>query len=239
MCFYVCPYICILYTLLMQENMRNKFFIILLSSFIGCLLANFNEFPKIVILGSANVHGEIEPCGWKKKPLGGLARKATIIDQIKQEGVNPIIVDAGNLFFKNTQRTIGLNNEIGKINAETIVNSFNILGCDAFSVGANDLSDGLNYLLKLKNDSKFPFISANIVDKSNRIIFDPYVIVERDVKIGFIGLASAFSHSEVSVLDPLDALSNIEEAPINATFIFFDSISFITYGLKIRLLFKS
>jgi len=42
--------------------MRNKFFIILLS-FIGFLLASFNEFPKIVILGSANVHGEIEPCG--------------------------------------------------------------------------------------------------------------------------------------------------------------------------------
>ena len=58
------------------------FFKLPLLSFIGFLLANFNEFPKIVILGSANVHGEIEPCGWKKKPLGGLARKATIVDGI-------------------------------------------------------------------------------------------------------------------------------------------------------------
>ena len=55
----------------------------------------------ITILGTTNVHGEIDPCGWKKKPLGGLARKATIIDEVRSEiNGEPIVVDAGNLFFK-------------------------------------------------------------------------------------------------------------------------------------------
>ena len=62
----------------------------MLINFLVILFLSINLFASslssdIVILGSANVHGEIEPCGWKKKPLGGLARKATIIDQIKQE----------------------------------------------------------------------------------------------------------------------------------------------------------
>ena len=142
--------------------------------------------------------------------MGGLARKATIVNQIKSEGIKPIIVDAGNLFFKNAQRTIGINNDIGKINAEVIVDVFNIIGCDAFSVGENDFSDGLDYLLKLKNNADFPFISANIIDKSSKnLLFNPYVIVERDINIAFIGLASSFSHSEVSVLNPLSSLEKI------------------------------
>ena len=37
----------------------------------------------IKIIATANVMGEIDPCGWPKNPLGGLARKATIVNQIK------------------------------------------------------------------------------------------------------------------------------------------------------------
>ena len=187
--------------------MLNKFFILLL--LFNTISSESSNFPMVTILGSANVHGEIEPCGWKKKPLGGLARKATILDGIKSKDFSPIIVDAGNLFFKNNKPTIGLNNDISKINAEVIVNAFNIIGCDAFSIGENDLSNGIDYLFQLQNDSHFPFISANIVDKNNKLIFKPYTIVERDIRIAFIGLASMFTHSDISVLDPLISLSKI------------------------------
>ena len=187
--------------------MQIKLFILLLCSF---LISSTTISSDIVILSSANVHGEIEPCGWKKKPLGGLARKATIIDNVKLEGYNPIIVDAGNLFFKSNKPVVGLNSEINKINANVIVESFNLIGCDALSIGENDLSNGLDYILKLKEKANFPFISANLVDKDNNLIFNPYVVVDRgDVWVAFIGLASSFSNSEVSVLDPLTSLKKI------------------------------
>ena len=187
--------------------MQIKLFILLLCSF---LISSTTISSDIVILSSANVHGEIEPCGWKKKPLGGLARKATIIDNVKLEGYNPIIVDAGNLFFKSNKPVVGLNSEINKINANVIVESFNLIGCDALSIGENDLSNGLDYILKLKEKANFPFISANLVDKDNNLIFNPYVVVDRgDVRVAFIGLASSFSNSEVSVLDPLTSLKKI------------------------------
>lgn len=187
--------------------MQIKIFILLLCSF---LISSTTISSDIVILSSANVHGEIEPCGWKKKPLGGLARKATIIDNVKLEGYNPIIVDAGNLFFKSNKPVVGLNSEINKINANVIVESFNLIGCDALSIGENDLSNGLDYILKLKENANFPFISANLVDKDNNLIFNPYVVVDRgDVRVAFIGLASSFSNSEVSVLDPLTSLKKI------------------------------
>ena len=140
--------------------------------------------------------------------MGGLARKATIVDEIKSDGHNPVIVDAGNLFFKTNKPAIGVSEDIRKISAEVILESFNSIGCNAFSVGENDFSEGLDYILKLKNNAEFPFISANITNNNN-LIFNPYVIVERDIRIGFIGLSSIFLHSEVVVLDPLESLSEI------------------------------
>ena len=188
--------------------MQNKYLLLLLFS-LNILLSNTGNFSEIVILSSTNVHGEIEPCGWKKGPLGGLARKATIVDGIKSEGYNPIIVDAGNLFFKTNKPAIGVSNDIRQINAEVILESFNNIGCHAFSVGENEFSNGLDYILELKRKANFPFLSANIVNDNNELIFDPYVIVEADIRIGFIGLASIFNNSEVRVLNPLISLSNI------------------------------
>ena len=54
------------------------------------------------IIASANINNEIDPCGWKKKPTGGLARRATVIDDFKEDVRNHYIVDAGNLLFKKT-----------------------------------------------------------------------------------------------------------------------------------------
>jgi len=41
--------------------MFNNFFILLL--LFNTIFSESSNFPMITILGSANVHGEIEPCG--------------------------------------------------------------------------------------------------------------------------------------------------------------------------------
>ena len=58
---------------------------------------------KIVLTGS--VHGQLDPCGWKKNPLGGLSRKYVAIKQMRDSGQDPIVLDAGDMFFS----TISLN----------------------------------------------------------------------------------------------------------------------------------
>ena len=72
------------------------------------------ESKKIRIVSTANVHGETDPCGWKKRPLGGLARKATVIDELRSEGFDVIILDAGNLLFKKDVIGPGISLDSGK-----------------------------------------------------------------------------------------------------------------------------
>ena len=76
----------------------------------------FSDSVSLIV--TTNVHGEVDPCGWPKKPLGGLARKATIIDELKEGGKDPIILDAGNLFFKKKALDPGIATESAKINTE-------------------------------------------------------------------------------------------------------------------------
>ena len=48
---------------------------------------------------SGSVHGQLDPCGWKKNPLGGLSRKHVKIKEMRDSGINPLILDAGDLLF--------------------------------------------------------------------------------------------------------------------------------------------
>jgi 2',3'-cyclic-nucleotide 2'-phosphodiesterase (5'-nucleotidase family) len=84
---------------------------------------------QIRIVSTANVHGETDPCGWKKKPLGGLARKATIIDNLRSDGFDVLILDAGNLLFKKETLSPGTPTETAKLTAEIIIAAFNDIGC--------------------------------------------------------------------------------------------------------------
>lgn len=79
--------------------------------------------------------------------------------------------------------------EAARLTADLIVHSFNAMGCDAVSVGAYDLSLGIDYLLAKEAEASFPVLSANLRDAHGRRIFKPYRIVERNgVKVGILGL---------------------------------------------------
>mgnify|MGYP001391258206 CR=1 FL=1 len=100
--------------------------------------------------------------------------------------------------------------EIGKLTAEIIVNSFNKIGCHAFSPGSKDFAAGLAFVQEMQSLANFPFISANILDANGSRLFDPYIITDVDgISLGIIGLASNFMHSDVYVQDPIKSLSEL------------------------------
>ena len=170
--------------------------------------ANNNNIFRII--ASANIKNEVDPCGWKKKPTGGLARRATIIDDFKKDIENYYIVDAGNLLFKKTILEPGISREIALINADIILKSFDKMGCSAFSPGEKDFSAGKDFIVESSENMEFPFISCNIYDLNEQLLFDPYVIYEsKGTRIGFIGLSSFFQSEEIDIKDPLESLKSV------------------------------
>ena len=102
-----------------------KKYVILLLLSISSLLANFSSLDEIKLVLTSNVNGETDPCGWKKKPMGGLARKSTIINNLRSEGHDVIVADAGNLFFKKDKLSSGVTIETAKETSNIIIECFN------------------------------------------------------------------------------------------------------------------
>jgi hypothetical protein len=88
------------------------------------------------------------------------------------------------------------------------------MGYDVVNVGEKDLMMGLHFLSDLSQKAKFPFISANLVDKkTQKAVFKPYVIKEiAGLRIGIFGLLDDLFNPTLqekdlglTILEPLSA----------------------------------
>ena len=131
-------------------------------------------------------YGNVRISSWPVRPLwlkeespGGLSRKYVKIKEMRDAGIDPLILDAGDLFFstKNIDAT-NKNSEIFRANA--IMEGFQKVGCDAINVGHYEVLNGLSFLQEMVKKTDIPFISSNLKDsKSGQLLFDPYIIFER------------------------------------------------------------
>jgi 2',3'-cyclic-nucleotide 2'-phosphodiesterase (5'-nucleotidase family) len=119
-----------------------------------------------------------------------------------------LTLDGGNLLFKQERLAPGLLMQ-EKITAEGIIESYNLMGYDAVAIGRNDLAAGLGFLQDQAAASKFTWLSANLVSKSNgEPLFSPSLIRKvGDISVGIIGLtdikeAQRFQEEEGAVLLP-------------------------------------
>ena len=88
---------------------------------------------------------------------------------MRDNGENPIILDAGDMFFSTT--SINNNNiKSEKHRCETMLDGYGKIGCDGLNIGKYELLAGVSYLKNLRDKyPKIPFLSANIRDKNTKI----------------------------------------------------------------------
>jgi hypothetical protein len=118
-----------------------------------------------------------------------VAKKSTLISQIKKEGREILLLDTGNLLFRKLPQTETKHRD-ALLRVDLLIHSYNKMGYDAVNVGERDLMMGFKFLDGASQKAKFPFISSNVVDRSTRKpIFRPYVIKEVEgFRIGIFGL---------------------------------------------------
>ena len=124
------------------------------------------------------------------------------IEKIRKDGGDPLILDAGDMFFSTTN--INDNNlKSEKHRCETMLKAYEKIGCDGLNIGKYELLAGLGYLKDMKEKyTNIDFISANIRDKkTNDLIFSPYKIIQKEnLNIGVIGITNMVSDSVESII---------------------------------------
>lgn len=117
--------------------------------------------------------------------------------------------DAGNLLF-NVDDISTAELPLKQETARLIIDVYNDLKYLAYNVGGHDLALGLEFLKELRNQAKFTFISANLIDSlSGQTVFEPYKIYNAEKKkFGVIGVTSIWNekYRNLKIEDPVQTL---------------------------------
>ncbi|MCX5908452.1 MAG: hypothetical protein NTY64_15025 [Deltaproteobacteria bacterium] len=116
--------------------------------------------------------------------MGGLSRRVALVNGIRQEkGTDLVVVDSGDLFFRDVQDA---KDERALKTAKLITRIYKKMGVSAMNVGHLDLVQGVEFLA----NEQLPVISANIRSSTGKnLVFPPYQIREfSGIRIGFFGL---------------------------------------------------
>ena len=154
----------------------------------GVSLSSFStlETKKITILHTNDTHSHIDPfpIDHPKNPnMGGAARRAAIIESIRKEEKNVLLLDAGDIF----QGTPYFNYYGGELEFKLM----SMMQYDVATMGNHDFDNGIDGFYAQLPHAKFDFVSANY-DFKNTVLNDivkPYKIIIKDgIKIGIFGL---------------------------------------------------
>lgn len=155
----------------------------------GLSLSSFTTAPdikKITILHTNDVHSHIDPfppTDPKNPNMGGVARRASLIQDIRKENPNVLLLDAGDIF----QGTPYFNYYGGELEFKLM----SMLQYDLATMGNHDFDNGIDGFYAQLPHAKFDFVSANY-DFKNTVLNDivkPYKIFVKDgIKIGVFGL---------------------------------------------------
>jgi 5'-nucleotidase len=154
----------------------------------GLSLSSFKsvDTKHLTILHTNDVHSYIDPfppTHPKNPNMGGVARRAALIETIRKENSNVLLLDAGDIF----QGTPYFNYYGGELEFKLM----SMMKYDLATIGNHDFDNGIEGLYNQLPNASFEFVSANY-DFKNTVMnghVKPYKIFNKDgIKVGVFGL---------------------------------------------------
>ncbi|MGC1495102.1 MAG: bifunctional 2',3'-cyclic-nucleotide 2'-phosphodiesterase/3'-nucleotidase [Sulfitobacter sp.] len=159
------------------------------------------------IMETTDLHVHVFPYDYyADKPVDtvGLARTAAIIQDIRAEATNALLLDNGDFLQGNPMGDyIAYERGMKEGDMHPVIAAMNTLGFDASTLGNHEFNYGLDFLMKSLAGAAFPVVSANVVKEmgsdptKDKTLLKPYVMLDHTVtdgagethpiKIGLIG----------------------------------------------------
>ena len=172
------------------------------------------EIKHLTILHTNDTHSHIDPfpADDSRNPnKGGVSRRASLIDSIRIENPNVLLLDAGDIF----QGTPYFNYYGGELEFKLM----SMLNYDLATMGNHDFDNGIDGFYTQLPHAKFDFVSANYDFKNTILneIVKPYKIFNKaGIKIGVFGLGVQLEglvdkkmYKETVYKDPIETAEDI------------------------------
>lgn len=152
------------------------------------------QYQNLTILYTNDVHGHLFPFDYEgvgelEIEVGGAARRAALIRQLKKAAKNPVIVmDAGDVFTRGPLADLLGVPDFDVMNA--VPYDIMTLGNNEFKATSDTQSQKI--LLDRIKQAKFPVVSANVTyHDTGKTIVPPYKILDcKGIKVGVFGLTA-------------------------------------------------
>ena len=147
------------------------------------------------IMETTDIHVHVFPYDYyadRENHTMGLARTATIVDEIRAEATNSLLLDNGDFLQGNPMGDYyayerGMNDG----DVHPIMKAMNVLDFDASTLGNHEFNYGLDFMFKVLEGADFPIVCANVArgnlaenPRDDDLILPPYVILDRTVTDG-------------------------------------------------------
>ncbi|TWG53562.1 bifunctional 2',3'-cyclic-nucleotide 2'-phosphodiesterase/3'-nucleotidase [Aminobacter sp. J44] len=147
------------------------------------------------IMETTDLHVHVFPYDYyadRENPTMGLARTASIMDAIRAEATNSLLIDNGDFLQGNPMGDyIAYERGMKDGDIHPIIAAMNVLGYEASTLGNHEFNYGLGFLEKTIAGANFPVVCANIAKgklaanaRDDDLLLKPYIILDRKLKDG-------------------------------------------------------
>lgn len=173
-----------------------------------------SSIKHLTILHTNDVHSHIDPFpadDARNANMGGVSRRSSLIESIRIENPNVLLLDAGDIF----QGTPYFNYYGGELEFKLM----SMMKYDLATMGNHDFDNGIEGFYSQMHHAKFDFVSANYDFKNTALdtIIKPYKIFTKNgIRIGVFGLGIELeglvdkkNYKEIVYNDPVETSNEI------------------------------
>ncbi len=161
----------------------------------------------LTIVHTSEHHGTARPIERRGAPsVAGMAARATLIDSIRREVGDLLLVDSGDILIGSAMSSF--------FRGEPDIKAMNEMGYHAMAAGNHDFDYGLDHLSGLEALADFPLLCSNLRAREHALPCRAWAVVPvGDLTVGLLGLLGhrnfpdSFNRNVVSQLaltDPVD-----------------------------------
>ena len=153
-----------------------------------------NNQAHLRIMETTDIHVHVFPYDYysdKPRDTVGLSRTASIINEIRSEATNSLLVDNGDFLQGNPMGDyIAYERGLKEGDSHPIITAFNTVGFDVATLGNHEFNYGLDFLEKALAGADFPVVLANVAKeigaspREDKTLVQPYVILDREIDMG-------------------------------------------------------
>jgi 2',3'-cyclic-nucleotide 2'-phosphodiesterase/3'-nucleotidase len=148
------------------------------------------------IMETTDIHVNVLPYDYyadKPNDTMGLSRTASLIEAVRKEATNSMLIDNGDLLQGNPMGDyVAYEKGMKDGDLHPIMKGMNLLGYECSTLGNHEFNYGLPFMDKVLAGANFPFVCANLIrgtevatnPRDDKLYLKPYVILDKKLKDG-------------------------------------------------------